>query len=105
MTTVIPAFGVEERVAQVAHLALCAAPCTLCPADRVFGILRERNPELTGERRRTVLKPPQVTLIFLVSSTRGCALDYCVAEFAGPRGETYFSTSLEDVGCWLACAL
>jgi translation initiation factor 2 subunit 2 len=28
--------------------------------DRVFGILRERNPELTGERRRTVLRPPQV---------------------------------------------
>eukprot|EP00775_Hariotina_reticulata_P009136 gene9136-9304_t len=28
--------------------------------DRVFGILRERNPELTGARRRTVLKPPQV---------------------------------------------
>lgn len=27
---------------------------------RVFGILREKNPELTGERRRTVLKPPQV---------------------------------------------
>jgi translation initiation factor 2 subunit 2 len=26
----------------------------------VFGILREKNPELTGERRRTVLKPPQV---------------------------------------------
>jgi hypothetical protein len=33
----------------------------LLAADRVFGILRERNPELTGERRRTVLKPPQVT--------------------------------------------
>lgn len=32
----------------------------LLPTDRVFGILRERNPELTGERRRTVLKPPQV---------------------------------------------
>ena len=29
-------------------------------ADRVFGILREKNPELTGERRRTILKPPQV---------------------------------------------
>lgn len=28
--------------------------------DRVFGILREKNPELTGERRRTVLRPPQV---------------------------------------------
>jgi translation initiation factor 2 subunit 2 len=28
--------------------------------DRVFGILREQNPELTGERRRTTLKPPQV---------------------------------------------
>jgi len=27
---------------------------------RVFNILKERNPELTGERRRTVLKPPQV---------------------------------------------
>lgn len=26
----------------------------------MFGILREKNPELTGERRRTVLKPPQV---------------------------------------------
>jgi len=28
--------------------------------DRVFGILRENNPELTGEKRRTVMKPPQV---------------------------------------------
>lgn len=38
-----------------------AAPASApAPADRVFGILRERNPELTGERRRTVLKPPQV---------------------------------------------
>jgi translation initiation factor 2 subunit 2 len=29
-------------------------------ADRVFGILREHNPELTGEKRRTIMKPPQV---------------------------------------------
>lgn len=28
--------------------------------DRVFNILKENNPELTGERRRTTLKPPQV---------------------------------------------
>jgi translation initiation factor 2 subunit 2 len=28
--------------------------------DRVFGILREHNPELTGEKRRTIMKPPQV---------------------------------------------
>lgn len=28
--------------------------------DRVFFILKENNPELTGERRRTTLKPPQV---------------------------------------------
>ena len=28
--------------------------------DRVYGILREYNPELTGEKRRTILKPPQV---------------------------------------------
>lgn len=28
--------------------------------DRVFGILKAHNPELTGERRRTTLKPPQV---------------------------------------------
>uniref|UniRef100_A0A7S0V415 Eukaryotic translation initiation factor 2 subunit beta n=1 Tax=Polytomella parva TaxID=51329 RepID=A0A7S0V415_9CHLO len=28
--------------------------------ERVFGILREKNPELTGERKRTILKPPQV---------------------------------------------
>ncbi|KDD76517.1 IF2B/IF5 domain-containing protein [Helicosporidium sp. ATCC 50920] len=28
--------------------------------DRVFGILKANNPELTGERRRTTLKPPQV---------------------------------------------
>jgi translation initiation factor 2 subunit 2 len=26
----------------------------------VFGILKAHNPELTGERRRTTLKPPQV---------------------------------------------
>ena len=33
----------------------------LCwPADRVFGILKEHNPELTGEKRRTIMKPPQV---------------------------------------------
>ena len=28
--------------------------------DRVFGILKKFNPELTGEKRRTVMKPPQV---------------------------------------------
>lgn len=28
--------------------------------DRVYGILRERNPELTGEKKRTILKPPEV---------------------------------------------
>lgn len=27
---------------------------------RVFNILRENNPELAGDRRRTVLMPPQV---------------------------------------------
>uniref|UniRef100_A0A1J3JWB1 Eukaryotic translation initiation factor 2 subunit beta n=1 Tax=Noccaea caerulescens TaxID=107243 RepID=A0A1J3JWB1_NOCCA len=27
---------------------------------RVFNILRENNPELTGDRRRTVMRPPQV---------------------------------------------
>ncbi|CAG9467532.1 unnamed protein product [Pedinophyceae sp. YPF-701] len=27
---------------------------------RVYGILRVQNPELTGEKRRTILKPPQV---------------------------------------------
>ena len=26
----------------------------------MFGILRENNPELSGEKRRKVLKPPQV---------------------------------------------
>ncbi|KAL0049751.1 hypothetical protein WJX82_009169 [Trebouxia sp. C0006] len=28
--------------------------------DRVFDILKENNPELTGEKRRTIMKPPQV---------------------------------------------
>ena len=32
----------------------------VCCADRVFGILKENNPELTGEKRRTIVKPPQV---------------------------------------------
>ena len=27
---------------------------------RVFNILRENNPELAGDRRRTVMRPPQV---------------------------------------------
>lgn len=30
--------------------------------DRVYGILREKNPELTGEKRRTILKPPDVSV-------------------------------------------
>ncbi|KAJ7298910.1 hypothetical protein O6H91_12G035500 [Diphasiastrum complanatum] len=28
--------------------------------DRVFNILRENNPELAGDRRRTIMRPPQV---------------------------------------------
>jgi hypothetical protein len=28
--------------------------------DRVFNILRENNPDLAGDRRRTVMRPPQV---------------------------------------------
>lgn len=40
----------------------CCSCCCVAASDRVFGILRERNPELTGERRRTVLKPPQVSM-------------------------------------------
>lgn len=28
--------------------------------SRVFNILRENNPELAGDRRRTVMRPPQV---------------------------------------------
>eukprot|EP00850_Spirogloea_muscicola_P013198 SM000088S23739 [mRNA] locus=s88:539841:544534:+ [translate_table: standard] len=28
--------------------------------DRVFDILRENNPELAGEKRRTIMRPPQV---------------------------------------------
>lgn len=27
---------------------------------RVYNILREHNPELAGDRRRTVMRPPQV---------------------------------------------
>lgn len=27
---------------------------------RVFNILRENNPDLAGDRRRTVMRPPQV---------------------------------------------
>ncbi len=39
---------------------LTSRPARRRTSERVFGILREKNPELTGERRRTVLKPPQV---------------------------------------------
>lgn len=28
--------------------------------DRVYGILREKNPELTGEKKRVILMPPEV---------------------------------------------
>ena len=34
-------------------------------ADRVFDILKENNPELTGEKRRTIMKPPQVHSVHL----------------------------------------
>ena len=32
----------------------------ICPIGRVFGILRENNPDLAGEKHKTILKPPQV---------------------------------------------
>lgn len=28
--------------------------------SRVFDILRQKNPELAGDRRRTIMRPPQV---------------------------------------------
>ncbi len=43
----------------------------LC-TDRVFGILRENNPELTGEKRRTIMKPPQARIEKTVL-LEGCA--------------------------------
>ena len=33
---------------------------TLQLLSRMFNILRENNPELAGDRRRTVIRPPQV---------------------------------------------
>ena len=43
-------------------------------ADRVFGILRENNPELTGEKRRTIMKPPQVCPSHPLISQASCHL-------------------------------
>lgn len=34
--------------------------CNVQLLGRVFNILRENNPELAGDRRRTVMRPPQV---------------------------------------------
>ena len=59
----------------------------LVRADRVFGILRENNPELTGEKRRTIMKPPQV---------RGsCTLDNrtCEAIHSGINNRDKFGAS------------
>ena len=42
------------------HLLSPGLMLNCCCADRVFGILKENNPELTGEKRRTIVKPPQV---------------------------------------------
>ena len=58
MTTLCmkPDHGSNSRLS--APVYFCELPNNV--ADRVFGILREKNPELTGERRRTILKPPQV---------------------------------------------
>ncbi len=47
--------GVRPRL-----LTRCPTAPTHPPPDRVFGILKAHNPELTGERQRTKLKPPQV---------------------------------------------
>lgn len=54
-----------EKATRQRWLPFRAQPgCRLCNPDprpdRVFNILKENNPELTGERRRTTLKPPQV---------------------------------------------
>ncbi len=47
--------GLCSKCALISKSALDAA-------DRVFDILKENNPELTGEKRRTIMKPPQVCL-------------------------------------------
>lgn len=53
------------RIVCQSTLALAHMRCAC--ADRVFGILRENNPELTGEKRRTIMKPPQVLLQLSIS--------------------------------------
>ncbi|GMN53815.1 hypothetical protein TIFTF001_022944 [Ficus carica] len=66
---------------------------------RVFNILRENNPELAGDRRRTVMRPPQVlregtkktvfvnfmdlckSLVMCIMSAHGCLLLFVTASF------------------------
>ena len=56
-----PSSCLEYAEVPLKHLVcLCSEHKVGVAADRVFGILREHNPELTGEKRRTIMKPPQV---------------------------------------------
>ena len=53
---------------------------------RVFNILRENNPELSAERRRTIMRPPQVLREGTKKTVFVNFMDLC---------KTYFSSSSE----------
>jgi len=49
-----------QRCVTFLSLKFNLEPFLLQLLDRVFNILRENNPDLAGDRRRTVMRPPQV---------------------------------------------
>jgi translation initiation factor 2 subunit 2 len=53
--------------------------------DRVFAILKAHNPELTGERRRTTLRPPQVAREGTKKTVFANFMDLCRAMNRNPE--------------------
>ena len=58
----------HQQVVQPLHLRMELLITVAFVADRVFGILRQHNPELTGEKRRTIMKPPQARVFGCVGA-------------------------------------
>lgn len=51
---------------------------------RVFNILRENNPELSAERRRTIMRPPQVLREGTKKTVFVNFMDLCKTYFSSP---------------------
>jgi hypothetical protein len=70
----------------------------------VFNILRENNPELSAERRRTIMRPPQVLREGTKKTVFVNFMDLCKTYFSSPQTASFgvnLSVTVRVILIWL----